>query len=419
MKRNVLIIGAGGVGQVAAHKCAQHNDTLGDIHIASRTVEKCQAIIDSIHEKRSLKAPGVLQAHALDALDIEAVKSLISSTNAQIVINVGSAFVNMPVLQACIETGAAYIDTAIHEDPAKVCEQPPWYANYEWKRRDACRENGITAILGIGFDPGVVNAYAALACKSYFDRVDSIDIIDVNAGSHGRYFATNFNPEINFREFTGRAWTWQNNAWVANSMFEVHRTDFLPVVGTQTTYLTGHDEIHSLSHHLKVPNIRFWMGFGEHYINVFNVLNNLGLLSEKPVRLDDGQSVVPLQVVKAILPDPASLAPDYTGKTCIGNLVKGEKDGRHREIFIYNICSHEESYAETGSQAISYTAGVPAAAAALLIARGDWDVKTMANVEELPPEPLLELLNDIGLPTRIQEGESDQLLELCAESFAE
>ncbi|MGO4836308.1 saccharopine dehydrogenase family protein, partial [Rhizobiaceae sp. 2RAB30] len=203
MKKNVLIIGAGGVAQVVAHKCAQNNDVLGNIHIASRTVEKCRAIVDSVIEKKSLKTSGELAAHALDAMDVEAVKALIVKTQSRIVINVGSAFVNMPVLSACIATGAAYIDTAIHEDPMKICETPPWYANYEWKRREECKAAGITAVLGAGFDPGVVNAYAALARDAYFDRIDSIDIVDVNAGNHGRYFATNFDPEINFREFTG------------------------------------------------------------------------------------------------------------------------------------------------------------------------------------------------------------------------
>lgn len=237
MKKNVLIVGAGGVAQVVAHKCAQHNDVLGDIHIASRTLDKCQQIVDSVREKGSLKVAGELQAHALDALDVEATKALIDKTQSQLVINVGSAFINMSVLQACIETGAAYLDTAIHEDPEKICENPPWYANYEWKRKAVCAEKGVTAILGVGFDPGVVNAYAALAVNDYFDSVDAIDIIDINAGSHGKYFATNFDPEINFREFTGRVWSWQNSQWTQNSMFEVKRTDDLPVVGTQRPFV--------------------------------------------------------------------------------------------------------------------------------------------------------------------------------------
>ncbi|OXS16306.1 saccharopine dehydrogenase [Zobellella denitrificans] len=410
MKKNVLIIGAGGVAQVVAHKCAQHNDVLGNIHIASRTVEKCQKIIDSVREKGSLKVAGELQAHALDALDIEATKALIDKTQSQLVINVGSAFVNMSVLQACIETGAAYLDTAIHEDPAKICENPPWYANYEWKRKAICEEKGITAILGVGFDPGVVNAYAAVAVKECFDSVDSIDIIDINAGSHGRYFATNFDPEINFREFTGRVWSWQNNEWVQNRMFEVKRTDDLPVVGSQTSYMTGHDEVHSLSQNLGVPNVRFWMGFGEHYINVFTILKNLGLLSEQPVKTAEGLEVVPLKVVKAVLPDPASLAPTYSGKTCIGDVVKGKKDGQDKEVFIYNVADHAEAYAEVGSQGISYTAGVPPVAAALLIASGEWDVKHMANVEELDPKPFINLLNEMGLPTRIKDEQGDRPL---------
>ena len=407
MKKHVLIIGAGGVAQVVAHKCAQNNDVLGDIHIASRTLAKCEAIVASIHEKKALKVDGKLEAHALDAMDVEATKKLIESTGARIVINVGSAFLNMSVLSACIGTGAAYIDTAIHEDPKKVCEAPPWYANYEWKRREECEKAGVTAVLGAGFDPGVVNAYARLARDEYFDRIDSIDIIDINAGSHGRYFATNFDPEINFREFTGQVWSWQDGKWTSNKMFEVGKEWDLPVVGKQKAYLTGHDEVHSLSQILGVPNVRFWMGFGDHYINVFNVLNNLGLLSERPVMTAEGVEVVPLKVVKAVLPDPSSLAPGYTGKTCIGDLVKGVKDGKEREIFIYNVADHKEAFEEVGSQGISYTAGVPAVAAAMLIATGEWDAGKMVNVEDLPARPFLELLGRIGLPSHVREGDSD------------
>ncbi|WP_409523122.1 saccharopine dehydrogenase family protein [Nitrincola sp. MINF-07-Sa-05] len=410
MKKNVLIIGAGGVAQVVAHKCAQHNDLLGDINIASRSIEKCHQIIASVNEKGAMKVPGVLEAHALDALDVEATKALIEKTGSQIVINVGSAFVNMPVLTACIEAGVAYLDTAIHEEQDKICETPPWYGNYEWKRRAVCEEKGITAILGVGFDPGVVNAYAALADREYFDKIDSIDIIDINAGSHGRYFATNFDPEINFREFTGEVWSWQNSQWTSNQMFEIKKNWDLPVVGNSQTFMTGHDEVHSISQNLDVPNVRFWMGFGEHYINVFTVLKNLGLLSEQPVITAEGLEVVPLKVVKAVLPDPASLAPTYTGKTCIGDLIKGQKDGQEREVFIYNVADHAEAYEEVGSQGISYTAGVPPVAAAILIARGDWDVGKMVNVEELPPQPFLGLLNQIGLPTRIRDEQGDRAL---------
>src|SRR5690606_37894622 len=245
--------------------------------------------------------------------------------------------------------------------------------------------------------------YAALAANEYFDKLDSIDIIDVNAGSHGKYFATNFDPETNFREFTGQVWSWQNGQWTSNKMFEIRKDWDLPVVGTRPTYMTGHDEIHSLSRNLDVPDIRFWMGFGDHYINVFTVLKNLGLLSEQPITTAEGLEVIPLKVVKAVLPDPASLAPGYTGKTCIGDLIKGVKDGKEREVFIYNIADHKEAFEEVGSQGISYTAGVPAVAAALLIADGRWDVGKMANIENLPAQPFLGIMNRIGLPTRIRD----------------
>lgn len=410
MKKNVLIIGGGGVAQVVAHKCAQNNDVLGQIALASRTQAKCDAIVKSVEEKGSMKLPGKIKTFALDALDIPATEALIRQTESRIVINVGSAFINMSVMTACINTGTAYLDTAIHEEPDKICEDPPWYGNYEWKRKDEFAKNKTTAILGVGFDPGVVNAYAKLAVDEYFDTVDSIDIIDINAGDHGRYFATNFDPEINFREFTGRVWSWQNRQWTKNKMFEHKRTDMLPVVGERTSYMTGHDEIHSLSKNLDVPNIRFWMGFGERYITVFTVLNNLGLLSEQPVTTAEGQEVVPLKVVKAVLPDPSSLAPNYTGKTCIGDLVKGKKDGQEREVFIYNVADHKEAYEEVGSQGISYTAGVPPVAAAMLVADGTWDIGTMANVEELPPQPFLNLLNQMGLPTSIRDDEGERPL---------
>ena len=408
MKKNVLIIGAGGVAQVVAHKCAQNNDVLGDIHIASRTLSKCDAILDSVREKNAMKVAGVFQSHAVDAMDTAAVAALIRKTDVKIVINVGSAFVNMYVLAACIETGVAYMDTAIHEDPTKICEAPPWYGNYEWKRRATCAEKGVTAILGVGFDPGVVNAYARLAIDDYMDEVRSIDIIDINAGSHGRWFSTNFDPEINFREFTGTVYSWQNGGWQENSMFEVGHEWELPVVGKQKAYMTGHDEVHSLATHYPQADVRFWMGFGDHYINVFTVLKNLGLLSEKPVKTAEGLEVIPLKVVKAVLPDPSSLAPDYTGKTCIGDLVKGVKDGKDVEVFVYNVADHKEAYTEVGSQGISYTAGVPPVAAAMLIATGEWDVGTMVNVEQLDPKPFLTLLDQIGLPTRIKDAAGDR-----------
>jgi saccharopine dehydrogenase-like NADP-dependent oxidoreductase len=403
MKKNVLIIGAGGVAHVAAHKTALHNDVLGDICIASRTLSKCDAIIASVKRKAHLKdGSGRLFSRQLDALNISETVKLIQETNSAIVINLGSAFLNMSILEACLETGAVYIDTAIHEDPDKVCETPPWYANYEWQRRDRCAEKGLTAILGAGFDPGVVNAYCALAAKRYFDRIETIDILDVNAGSHGQYFATNFDPEINFREFV-KVWTWIDRQWKEYPTHAVKRTYDFPVVGSCPIYLNGHDELHSLSKNIDANSIRFWMGFGDHYINVFTVLRTLGLLSHLPVQLSSGQEVVPLKVVKALLPDPMTLAPGYTGKTCIGNVVKGWKDGQKREIFIYQVSDHHQCFEEVESQGISYTAGVPPVAAAMLVAQGIWDPKTMVNIEELDPEPFIALLDRMGLPTEIKE----------------
>lgn len=406
-KKNVLIIGAGGVAQVVAHKVAQWAAEFGDLHIANRTQSKADAIVESLREKGH-QMP--FTSHALDAMDAGAVEALIRQVDAKIVINVGTAFINMTVLEGCIRAGAAYIDTAIHEDPAKVCETPPWYGNYEWKRREDVAAAGVTAVLGAGFDPGVVNAYARLAEDEYFDKIDSIDIVDINAGSHGRWFATNFDPEINFREFTGTVYSWQGGEWRENRMFEVGREWDLPVVGKRTAYLSGHDEVHSLSARYKDADVRFWMGFGEHYINVFTVLQKLGLLSEQPVKLAEGQEVVPLKVVKAVLPDPASLAPDYEGKTCIGDLVKGTRDGKPGEVFIYNVADHKEAYTEVSSQGISYTAGVPPVAAAILIARGPWDVRKMANVEDLPARPFLELLGEMGLPTRVIDASGDRAI---------
>ena len=405
MKKNVLIIGAGGVARVAAHKAAMNNDVLGDLCIASRTQAKCDEIIESVRRKGHLKDPaGKLYSRQIDALNIPATARLIRDTGSQIVINLGNAFINMSVLEACLETGAAYLDTAIHEEPDKVCETPPWYANYEWKRRDRCQEKGLTAILGAGFDPGVVNAYCALAAKHYFDKIDTIDIMDVNAGSHGRYFATNFDPEINFREFI-KVWTWIDRQWKEYPTHSVKRVYDFPAVGPCPIYLNGHDELHSLSKNIDANSIRFWMGFGNHYINVFTVLRTLGFLSHLPVTLAAGQQVVPLKVVKALLPDPKTLAPGYTGKTCIGNFLKGWKNGKAREVLIYQVSDHKTCYDEVESQGISYTAGVPPVAAAILVAQGAWDVRTMVNVEELDPDPFIAILDKMGLPTDVKEIE--------------
>jgi saccharopine dehydrogenase-like NADP-dependent oxidoreductase len=280
----------------------------------------------------------------------------------------------------------------------------PWYAEFEWKRKPLFQEKGLTAILGVGFDPGVVNAYCAYALKHEFGKVSQIDIMDVNAGDHGKFFATNFDPEVNLREIFEKVGYWEDQQWKECEHHAKSMSYQFPIVGKHKLYLMGHDEVHSLSVNLDVDTVRFWMGFSDHYLNCFNVLEKIGLLNHETVTTAEGLEVVPLKVVKACLPNPASLAPGYTCKTCIGNLIKGKKDGKEKEIFIYNICDHQQCYEEVESQAISYTAGVPPVAAAILIANDKWNVKTMMNVEELDPDPFLKLLNEIGLPTTIQKS---------------
>ncbi|MDR0915178.1 MAG: saccharopine dehydrogenase family protein [Endomicrobium sp.] len=402
-KRNILIIGAGGVAHVAAHKIAQNNDLFGDIYLVSRSIKSCQQILNSIEHKQNYKdTSNKIQIKQLDVFNVKELNNILKQCNISITINLASAFCNMTILDACIKNGSAYIDTAIHEDPSKVCEDPPWYANYEWKRKNSCLQNGITAILGAGFDPGVVNAYVSYAKNHYFDSIDTIDIMDVNAGIHNKYFATNFDPEINFREFI-KVWVWLNKQWVCKPIhFEKKKYNF-PVIGEQTVYLTGHDEIHSLATNINANSIRFWMGFSSHYLNCFNVLKNIGLLSEKTITTAEGLKVVPLKVVKACLPNPKTLAPYYTGKTCIGVLINGTSKTQRKELFIYNICNHESCYNEVESQAISYTAGVPAVSAAILINNGIWDVKKMVNIEELNPDPYIKLLKQMNLTTEIIE----------------
>jgi len=413
MEKTVLVIGAGGVGDVVVHKCAQNNDILGDICLASRTLEHCDEIIEGVHEQNNLKDTSKkLYSKNLeieDDEDVESVVEVIKEVNPNMVINVAIPECNLTIMDACLETGVAYIDTSACEDEYAEYMPYPWYEGHEWDRKDKFKEKGLTAVLSAGFDPGVVNAYCAYAAKHHFDKIDTIDIMDVNAGNHGQFFATNFDPETNLTEILENPGYWEDRQWKECKHHTISRTYDFPVVGEHKVYLMGHDEIHSLPAFIDANSIRFWMGFSDHYINVFNVFENCGLLNWNPIEVE-GETVIPIEVLAACLPDPTELAPNYTGLTCIGNLVKGEKAGKEKEVFIYNICDHEECYKEVGSQAISYTAGVPAVAAAILIAQGAWDVKTMANVEELDPDPFLDLLKKMGLPTRVKTGEVDEAL---------
>lgn len=401
MKKNILIVGAGAVGTVVAHKCAQNGDRFGAVCLSSKSLRKCEAVLRSIERRGYPRARACrLVAREVDARDTRALIQLIVETQADIVINVCTAFVNMSVIEACLATGAAYLDTAVHEDPAVLNAPYPWYANFEWKRREDFARRGLTAILGVGFDPGVVNAYCAYAQRYELDTVTSIDIMDVNDGSHGRFFSTNFDPEINLREVIEDAGCLEDGEWRTYPHHSRTTTFDFPEVGRKKLYLMGHDEVHSLSVNVPdVKTVRFWMGFDDHYLNCLNVFEQVGLLNHREVTTASGQAVVPLHVLKACLPNPASLAATYTGKTCIGTLVSGKRDGEDREVFLYNVCDHEAAYADVGSQAIAFTAGVPPVAAALLVASGPWDCETMANVEELDPVPFLKLLKELGLPT--------------------
>ena len=402
--RNVLIIGAGGVGSAVTHKCAQHNGELGDIHLASRTLAKCERIAESVKEKGNLQVPdGKLTVSQLDAKDPDAVAELITRTRSAIVLNAGSPYCNLPVIEACLQTGAHYLDTAIYEQEGDFNMPPPWYANYEWKYRDRFATADITGILGIGFDPGAVNVFCAYVHKHLIDDIDSIDIMDVNAGDHGRYFATNFDPEVNLREILEDVLYWENGEWVRIPCHSKSRSYDFPVLGEHTVYSMGHDELHSLSANIPAKRIEFWMGFNDRYIGVFNVLNRLGLLSGDAVDVE-GTPVVPLKLLKAVLPDPASLAAGYTGEVCIGCLVKGRSAGKERGVFIYSTCDHADCFRDIGAQAISYTTAVPLVAAALLIARGDWNVGRLVNVEELDPDPFMALMPEVGIPWDVKEA---------------
>ena len=402
--RNVLIIGAGGVGSAVTHKCAQHNEELGDICLASRTLSKCEHIVETVNERNSLEnSDGKLTVAKLDAKDADAVAGLITRNESSIVLNAGSPHCNIAIIEACLRTGAHYLDTALYEKEGDLNVPPPWYANNEWKYRDRFSAAGVTGVLGIGFDPGAVNAFCAYVHKHLIDDIDSIDIMDVNAGDHGHYFATNFDPEVNLREIMEDVLYWENGEWVSIPCHSKSRSYDFPVVGEHKVYSMGHDELHSLAANIPARRIEFWMGFNDRYISVFNVLNQLGLLSGDAVDVE-GVPVVPLKLLKAVLPDPASLAAGYEGKVCIGCLVKGRSQGKAREVFIYTSCDHADCFADIGAQAISYTTAVPLVTAALLIARGEWNVRKLVNVEELDPDPFMALIRSVGLDWKVREA---------------
>ena len=401
---SVLQIGAGGVGWVIAHKCAQNNDVFGDITIASRTIAKCDKIITSVHNRDNLKDKSrSLVSRQINVDNKDALIALIEEVKPDLVINAGPPWVNVAIMAACVATKTAYLDTSVATDLCSEGQQVPEAYDPQWAFRDDFEKAGITGILGAGFDPGVVSVFATYAYKHLFDEIDSIDVMDVNAGDHGQRFATNFDPETNMLEILGDSFYYENKEWhQVPCHSRVMEFDF-PVVGQQKVYSMAHDEVRSLAEFIPAKRIEFWMGFSDNYLNYFNVMRDIGLLSQVPVTTTDGITVEPLKVLKAILPDPTSLAKGYTGKTCIGTWVRGTKAGKPRSVFVYNICDHEEAYKEVEHQAISYTTGVPAITAALLYFQGKWSDAGLFNVEQLNPDDFLELMPRIGLTWEVQE----------------
>jgi len=383
----VLIIGAGGVGRVVVHKCAQNPGVFTEICLASRTLSKCQDI------QRELSRP--IQVARVDADNVSELAALIKDFKPQLVINVALPYQDLTIMDACLETGVDYLDTANYEprDEARFCYK------WQWDYQERFKKAGLMALLGCGFDPGVTNIYCAYAQKHHFDEIHTIDIIDCNAGDHGLPFATNFNPEINIREVTAKGRYYENGQWKETEPLTVHKTfDFPGSIGPKEIYLMYHEELESLAKNIKgVKRIRFWMTFSESYLTHLRVLENVGMTRIDPVQYQ-GQEIIPLQFLKAVLPEPASLGPKTRGKTCIGCLIEGIKDGRRKRYYVYNICDHQEAYRETNSQAISYTTGVPAMIGGMLMLEEEWHQHGVFNVEEFDPDPFMKKLSQHGLP---------------------
>ncbi len=402
---SILQIGAGGVGSVIAHKVAQNNQILGDLTLASRTQARCDRIVSSIARCGNGKdASRRLESRKLDAHDVDSVARLIDEVKPRLVINAGPPWVNVDIMEACLRTGAPYLDTSVATDLCSPGQQVPEAYDPQWAFRERYAKAGLTAILGAGFDPGVVSVFAAYAWKHLFDEIDSIDVLDVNAGNHGRKFATNFDPETNLLEIQGDSFYWENGQWKQVPCHTRSMQYTFPEVGRFTLYSMAHDEVRSLAEFIPAKRVEFWMGFSENYLRYFNVLRDVGMLSPVPVTTSDGITVSPLKVLKALLPEPASLAPAYTGRTCIGTLIRGRMRGEPRSRFLYNICDHAAAYKEVESQAISYTTGVPAVTAALLFFSGEWSTPGVNNIEQLDPDPFLKLMPSVGLGWQIEDA---------------
>ncbi|CDA21829.1 saccharopine dehydrogenase [Bacteroides sp. CAG:144] len=382
----VLIIGAGGVATVAAHKVAQNADVFTEIMIASRTKSKCDAIVEAIGNK-------AIKTAQVDADDVEQLVALFESFRPDIVMNLALPYQDLTIMEACLRTGVNYLDTANYEPKDEAHFEYSW----QWAYKDRFEKAGLTAILGCGFDPGVTSVYTAYAAKHYFDEIHYLDIVDCNAGDHHKAFATNFNPEINIREITQKGLYWEDGKWIETDPLEIHRPLTYPNVGPRESYLLHHEELESLvKNYPTIKRARFWMTFGQEYLTHLRVIQNIGMASIKPINYN-GMEIVPLQFLKAVLPNPQDLGENYEGETSIGCRIRGVKDGKELTYYVYNNCSHRAAYEETGMQGVSYTTGVPAMIGAMMFLKGIWKKPGVYNVEEFDPDPFMEQLNKQGL----------------------
>ncbi|MCR5609114.1 MAG: saccharopine dehydrogenase family protein [Lachnospiraceae bacterium] len=385
-----LIIGCGGVASVAIHKCCQNSDVFEEICIASRTLSKCEALKAKLENKTKTK----ISVAKVDADNVDELIALINEVKPDIVMNLALPYQDLKIMDACLATKTHYMDTANYEPEDTAKFEYSW----QWAYKEKFEEAGIMALLGSGFDPGVTGVFSAYALKHYFDEINYIDILDCNAGDHGYPFATNFNPEINIREVSAKGSYWENGAWVETEPMEIKRVYDFPEIGPKDMYLLHHEEIESLALNMPgIKRIRFFMTFGQSYLTHLKCLENVGMTSIEPIEYE-GKMIVPLQFLKAVLPDPASLGPRTKGKTNIGCIFKGKKNGEEKLYYVYNVCDHESCYKEVESQAISYTTGVPAMIGASMILTGKWNKPGVHNIEEFDPDPFMEELNKWGLP---------------------
>ena len=386
----VLVIGAGGVGSVAVHKMAMNPHIFSDITLASRRIAKCDAIAESVKVRTGV----IVKTAEVDADDVDATAALIEKVKPELVVNLALPYQDLSIMEACLKTGVNYLDTANYEPRDEAKFEYKW----QWALHDRFKEAGLMALLGSGFDPGVTSVFATYLKKHHLDRIETLDILDCNGGDHGQHFATNFNPEINIREVTAVARHWENGDWVETPPLSHKQSFDFDQVGPKNMYLMYHEEIESLKTHIpEIRRIRFWMTFGDAYLKHLEVLQNVGMTRIDPV-IYEGKEIIPLQFLKAVLPEPASLGPTTRGKTNIGDIATGEKDGARKTFYIYNICDHEDAYDETGNQAVSYTTGVPAMIGAAMMLTGAWKGEGVFNMEQFDPDPFMATIGPRGLP---------------------